>query len=68
MLEWEKHCWKKNVDLKTFQLNGGAGLHYQFHANWAVLADWSHYHSTSTSTNDDLFSGQLIYRFGRGER
>ncbi|NBI51715.1 DUF3943 domain-containing protein [Photobacterium alginatilyticum] len=59
---------EKSVDLKTFQINGGAGLHYQFHANWALLADWSHYHSTSTSTNDDLFSGQLVYRFGRGER
>lgn len=55
-------------DSKVFQINGGLGLHYQFSSNWAVLADWYHYHSTSRSTNDEQFSGQLVYRFGRGER
>ena len=52
---------------KVFQINGGLGLHYQFSSNWAVLADWCHYYSTSADTHDDLFSGQLVYRFGRGE-
>lgn len=52
----------------TFQVNGGLGIHYQFDKNWALLMDWSHYYSGKLSTNDDLFSGQLVYRFGRGER
>ncbi|WP_064609440.1 DUF3943 domain-containing protein [Photobacterium sp. J15] len=52
---------------KFFQINGGLGLHYQFHANWAVLVDWYHYYSSSASTNDDQISTQLVYRFGRGE-
>lgn len=55
-------------DRKIFQLNGGLGLHYQFSSNWAVLADWCHYYSTRADTHDDLFSSQLVYRFGRGER
>ncbi|WP_028113766.1 DUF3943 domain-containing protein [Ferrimonas kyonanensis] len=55
-------------DKKTFQVNGGLGLHWQLHPNWALQADWRHFHSTRFSTTDDLLATQLIYRFGRGER
>ncbi|PSU56321.1 DUF3943 domain-containing protein [Photobacterium aphoticum] len=55
-------------DTTTFQMNAGLGVHYQFHPKWAFVVDWVHYYSTRRETNDDLFAGQLIYRFGRGER
>ncbi|MBY5992420.1 DUF3943 domain-containing protein [Ferrimonas balearica] len=55
-------------DLKTFQVNGGAGLHYRLSPNWAVQLDWRHYYSGRFHNNDDLLSGQLVYRFGKGER
>lgn len=57
----------ESIDAKTFQVNGGLGLHYQFHKKWAVQTDWRHYYSTNTSTNEDQISTSLIYRFGKGE-
>ncbi|MDP2515429.1 hypothetical protein Q8W13_06450 [Photobacterium damselae subsp. piscicida] len=30
--------------------------------------DWRHHYGTKYSTNDDLFTGQIVYRFGQGER
>ncbi|WP_261396571.1 DUF3943 domain-containing protein [Photobacterium rosenbergii] len=58
---------EKDRDTTTFQVNGGLGLHYKLNSNWALQADWVHFYSGKLSTNDDLFSGQLVYRFGRGE-
>lgn len=55
-------------DRKTFQVNGGAGLHYRLSPNWALQLDWRHYYSGRFHTNDDLVSSQLVYRFGKGER
>jgi hypothetical protein len=59
--------FNESTDEKTFQVNGGLGLHYQLHKKWAVQADWRHYYSTSTDTSEDQFSTSLIYRFGKGE-
>lgn len=55
-------------DRKTFLFNGGAGLHYRLSPNWAVQLDWRHFYSGHFHSHDDLISGQLVYRFGRGER
>ncbi|WP_245907074.1 DUF3943 domain-containing protein [Photobacterium sanctipauli] len=55
-------------DTTTFQANAGLGLHYQFHDNWGVQLDWTHYYSGKLSSHDDLLSGRLVYRFGTGER
>ena len=55
-------------DIKTFQANAGLGLHYQFTANWALQLDWRYFHSTGFSAQDNIASGQLIYRFGEGAR
>ncbi|HIF9316879.1 DUF3943 domain-containing protein [Photobacterium damselae subsp. damselae] len=55
-------------DIKSFQYVGGAGLHYKFHPNWAFQLDWRHHYGTKYSTNDDLFTGQIVYRFGQGEQ
>ena len=59
--------FEESRDDKTFQVNGGLGLHYQLHKKWAVQADWRHYYSNKTSSNGDQFSTSLIYRFGKGE-
>ncbi|TKB49048.1 DUF3943 domain-containing protein [Ferrimonas sediminicola] len=55
-------------DRKTFQVNGGAGLHWRWHRNWALQGQWRAFHSTRFSTTDTLAEIQLIYRFGGGER
>jgi len=55
-------------DIKTFQTNAGLGVHYKLDRNWALQLDWRHYYSAKFSGNDDLASGQIIYRFGNGER
>lgn len=55
-------------DIKTFQTNAGLGVHYKLDRNWALQLDWRHYYSAKFSANDDLASGQIIYRFGNGER
>ncbi|MEH6454064.1 MAG: OmpW family outer membrane protein [Psychromonas sp.] len=54
-------------DDKTFQVNGGLGLHYQLHRKWAIQADWRHYYSTNEKTRENQYSTSLIYRFGKGE-
>jgi hypothetical protein len=53
-------------DIKTFQTNAGLGVHYKLDRNWALQLDWRHYYSAKFSANDDLASGQIIYRFGNG--
>ncbi|KLV09538.1 ubiquitin-protein ligase [Photobacterium aquae] len=55
-------------DTTSFQVNAGLGLHYQLSPNWALQADWVHYYSGKLGSHDDSFVGQLIYRFGGGER
>lgn len=58
----------KDRDIKTFQTNAGLGLYYKLNRNWALQFDWRYYYSTRFSASDDIASGQIIYRFGRGER
>jgi len=60
--------WKKNYDLKTFQVNLGTGLHYKLTNNLAVQLDWRHYYSSSTKTSEDTVASRIIYMFGKGER
>lgn len=55
-------------DVKTVQVNAGFGMYYKLDRNWAFQLDWHHYYGTKFSVNDDLASGQIIYRFGHGER
>jgi hypothetical protein len=55
-------------DIKTFQTNAGLGIYYKLHRNWALQLDWQHYYGSTLSANDDRASGQVIYRFGDGER
>ncbi|MGR5285100.1 DUF3943 domain-containing protein [Vibrio maritimus] len=59
----------KNMDRKQkkFQLNGGAGLHYQINSNWAVQTDWRYSAVPRSNVNDILTTGKIIYRFGQGE-
>ncbi|WP_299793300.1 DUF3943 domain-containing protein [uncultured Shewanella sp.] len=52
---------------KTFQVNGGAGLHYRLTPNWALQLDWRYFYSAKLSSGDQLTVGQLVYRFGSGE-
>lgn len=52
---------------KTFQVNGGLGLHYKINNNWAIQTDWRYAKGTRESVNDKVTTGKLIYRFGRGE-
>jgi outer membrane protein W len=58
----------KDRGRNSFLVNAGAGLHYRLNANWAMQLDWRHYYSGRYSSHDDLISGQLVYRFGQGER
>ncbi|BDY04128.1 DUF3943 domain-containing protein [Ferrimonas sp. YFM] len=60
--------WEQDRDRKTFQVNGGAGLHWRWHRNWALQGQWRAFHSTSASTTDSMAEVQLVYRFGGGER
>lgn len=60
--------WKKDYDLKTFQVNLGPGLHYKLSNNFAIQLDWRHYYSTKTKTAENTISGRVIYYFGNGER
>jgi len=60
--------WQKNDELKTFQVNLGTGVHYKLNNNFALQADWRHYHSTRTNTSENAFSARVVYLFGKGER
>jgi len=55
-------------DIKTAQVNAGFGVYYKLNRNWALQLGWNHYYGTKFSANEDLSSGQIIYRFGAGER
>lgn len=60
--------WQKDEELKTFQINAGAGIHYKINANFALQLDWRHYYSTNTKTSDNNISTRLVYFLGNGER
>lgn len=62
-----EQMWDEDDDRKTFQWNGGLGLHWQVHRKWGVHADWLNYYSTARSTYDQQVNLGLIYRFGPGE-
>lgn len=59
--------FKKSRDHKTFQINGGVGLHYKIHNNWAVQVDWRNIYTTKLHTNEQQISSSILYRFGKGE-
>ncbi|MBT8041989.1 MAG: DUF3943 domain-containing protein [Pontiella sp.] len=57
----------KNRANKTFQLNGGLGLHLRLHHKWSLQTDWISYFGPEQETHDQRISANLVYRFGRGE-
>ena len=60
--------WQKDEELKTFQINAGAGIHYKLSNNFALQLDWRHYHSTQKDTAEDTIAARLVYLLGNGER
>lgn len=60
--------WQKDNELKTFQINGGAGAHYKLTNNFALQVDWRHYYSTQEKTAENTLAARIIYFFGDGER
>jgi len=62
-----EQMWDKDLDRKTFQINGGFGLHWQIHRKWSLQADWILHHSLEHETSDQEFNIGILYRFGQGE-
>jgi len=62
-----EQMWDEDRDQKTFQWNGGLGLHWKLHNKWAIHADWVNYYSFDQETYDQNLSASLVYRFGGGE-
>ncbi len=62
-----EQLWDKDREQRTFQWNGGLGLHYRLHRKWSLQADWIHYYSPSKKNYDHNFNVGVVYRFGRGE-
>jgi hypothetical protein len=62
-----EQLWDENLDLKTFQLNAGLGLHWQLYSKWALQAEWVNYYSFQQDTYDQNINASLVYRFGQGE-
>ncbi|MEY8214280.1 MAG: DUF3943 domain-containing protein [Colwellia sp.] len=60
--------WQKDNDLKTFQMNLGAGVHYKLTKNVALQGDWRHYYSTHTDTAENAITARVVYLLGKGER
>jgi len=60
--------WQKDNDLRTFQMNLGAGIHYKLAKNFALQCDWRHYHSIHTDTAEDAITARIVYLLGNGER
>ncbi|MBY5920139.1 DUF3943 domain-containing protein [Ferrimonas balearica] len=58
---------EEDLEQNTFQWNGGIGLHLKLSNKWAFQFDWRSFYGKQNSSHDALFTGQLIYRFGRGE-
>lgn len=58
---------EEDLEQKTFQWNGGLGLHLKLSNKWAFQLDWRNFYGVETHTHDELVTGQIIYRFGRGE-
>lgn len=58
---------EEEQDTSAFQWNGGLGLHLKLNRHWAFQMDWRHFYGTRNHHQDDLITGQFIYRFGRGE-
>ncbi len=57
---------EKDLNQKTFQINLGAGLHYQVAANWALQLDWQQHYSAKHKQSDQQLNAQIVYRFGKG--
>lgn len=62
-----EQIWDEDLDLKTFQLNGGLGLHWKLHNKWFLQADWINYYGTDQATYDQNLNVGIFYRFGKGE-
>lgn len=62
-----EQMWEKDRDNKTFQWNGGIGLHVKLLDKVALQTDWTHYYSPSDNVHDQIAKIRLVYRFGRGE-
>ena len=62
-----EQMWDEDKDQKSFQLNAGLGMHWQFHRKWALHADWVNYYSNHKDTYDQNVNASLVYRFGQGE-
>ncbi|WP_040357320.1 acyloxyacyl hydrolase [Colwellia piezophila] len=60
--------WKRDIETKKFQVNGGVGVHYKLNNNFALQLDWRFYHSTNANTSDHNTSLRLVYLLGEGER
>ena len=63
-----EEIWEEDKDSYNFQLNTGLGLHYKLNQNWALQAEVVNYYTTDEKTNDQQFTGKVVYRFGDGER
>lgn len=57
---------EKDLSQKAFQVNLGAGLHYQVAANWAVQLNWQQHYSGKHKQSDQQLNAQIVYRFGKG--
>jgi len=62
-----EQLWDEDMDQKTFQLNGGLGVHWQAFKKIAFQADWVNYYSFSDEAYDQTLTAAFVYRFGRGE-
>ena len=62
-----EQLWEEDVKLKSFQLNGGVGIHWQAFKKIAFQANWVNYYSFYEETYDQTVSAAFVYRFGHGE-
>ncbi|WP_136079781.1 DUF3943 domain-containing protein [Pontiella desulfatans] len=62
-----EQLWEEDTAQKTFQLNGGLGLHWRVHRKISLNADWIGFVSMKDETVDQSVSAGLTYRFGQGE-
>jgi hypothetical protein len=62
-----EQVWEEDRFQKTFQLNGGLGLHCRLHSKLALQADWINYYGVTEGSYDQSINLGLVYRFNRGE-
>ena len=62
-----EQMWDEDRNQKSFQLNGGLGVHWAVFKKLALQADWINYYSPEEDTYDQNITASLIYRFGGGE-